>query len=497
MKLGFHAGLNHHSRLTQSHPIDSPRHSDRHDPEAVIQKASPKLLERVVEGAKASVGRQINQVGDERENSSTVILPKSSRPVPEADNPKVAASKAIAILSKREKAGYCRIEGGSIYGAAIAMPQIARSSGWPGTFLTLVIRVYFFLVVNVLLQGFLLSMIGEEQLMWYPFAGKMHLCDFGSNIKDCPDAANCKGPLGTPYSAPRLYDYDIWSTRIFIKDSLKAIFPDKAEELDKAVDPGEYGMENYYCRLACIFLFMLAVVDDLSGSWHLMKTLWYVPTAAESWIEYDLPDWASKDDVKMIQEAGELDFVIFKVAGIPLHWKIINCLGVLLPKLALWLALVKSGVHYLMETAGIVDVIVNAMALTFVLEVDEMMFNRFSSSLTKHIMMNIVDKPLFSTDDEEEETEQDALKRFNEEELGSNRWWKVIIYVTPVRFIMVCLLQAFFMYEYYWKNCDKQQDGSLVSKAMSVPASLEYSPFKLMFGFEGERTDEHFWVMPD
>jgi len=53
------------------------------------------------------------------------------------------------------------------------------------------------------------------------------------------------------------------------------------------------------------------------------------------------------------------------------------------------------------------------------------------------------------------------------------------------------------MYEYYWRNCDKQQDGSLVSKAMSVPASLEYSPFKLMFGIEGERMDETFWVMPD
>ena len=42
---------------------------------------------------------------------------------------------------------------------------------------------------------------------------------------------------------------------------------------------------------------------------------------------------------------------------------------ILLPKSLLWLGLVRSGVHYLMETAGIVDVIVNAMALTFVLQV--------------------------------------------------------------------------------------------------------------------------------
>jgi len=53
------------------------------------------------------------------------------------------------------------------------------------------------------------------------------------------------------------------------------------------------------------------------------------------------------------------------------------------------------------------------------------------------------------------------------------------------------------MYEYYWRNCDKQSDGSWISKAMSLPSSLAYSPFKLMFGFEGDRTGDYFWVMPD
>ena len=40
---------------------------------------------------------------------------------------------------------------------------------------------------------------------------------------------------------------------------------------------------------------------------------------------------------------------------------------ILLPKCLLWLGVTRSGVHYLMETAGIMDVVVNAMALSFVL----------------------------------------------------------------------------------------------------------------------------------
>eukprot|EP00439_Symbiodinium_sp_Y106_P077690 s169_g16.t1 len=56
----------------------------------------------------------------------------------------VAASKAIAILQQMEGDGYCSIEADSVYGAAVAMPQIARSAGWPATLTSLVIRIYFF-----------------------------------------------------------------------------------------------------------------------------------------------------------------------------------------------------------------------------------------------------------------------------------------------------------------------------------------------------------------
>lgn len=415
--------------------------------------------------------------------------------VAEEDRPQVAASKAISILQKMERHGFCGIEGDSVYGAAVAMPQIARSSGWPGTLIALVVRIYFFTLINFLLQGFLLSMIGEEQLVMYPFAGQMHLCNFGSSIRSCPEGPDCTGPDGTIYSPPRLYSYDIWSTRKFVQDSMKAVWPEKAEEIDKAMDPGEYGVENYFCRMACVFIFMLAVVDDLAGTVMLARTLLYVPTQAESWVAYEPPTWAKKEEVKLIKDLGELDMVKFKVAGIPFHWKVINFAFIMLPKTLLWYALVKSGVHYLMETAGIVDVVVNAMALTFVLEVDEMVFNRFTTGLTKHIMGSIEDLPNFETSEEESQTEQEALDKFRETEIGSARWGAMKM-VVPWRVLQVTALQILFVVDYYFSNCVRLEDGSIVSKPMHVPADMTYRPMQWMFGIETNLVEDAFWVMP-
>lgn len=415
--------------------------------------------------------------------------------VSDADRPQVAASKAISILAKIEKHGYSGIEAGSIYGAAVALPQIARSAGWPGTLIALVIRVYFLTLINFLLQGFLLSMVGEEQLVMYPFAGQMHLCNFGSTIKSCPDASDCTGPDGTTYSPPRLYSYDIWSTRKFVQDSMKAVWPDKADEIDKEIDPGEYGVENYYCRMACVFIFMLAVGDDLAGTIMLARTLLNVPTQAEAWVAYEPPTWAKKEEVKLIKDLGELDMVKFKVAGIPLYWKVINFVFIMLPKTLLWYALVKSGVHYLMETAGIVDVIVNAMALTFVLEVDELVFNRFTTGLTKHIMSNIEDLPNFETSEEEQQTEEEALEKFRETEIGYARCYGMRM-VVPWRVLQVAALQLLFVADYYFSNCVRLEDGSVVSKPMHVPADMVFRPMHWMFGIETNLVKDAFWVMP-
>jgi len=332
----------------------------------------------------------------------------------------------------------------------------------------------------------------------YPFSGQMHLCDFGAALPQCgtnSTAPNCLGPGGTTLSYPRLYSYDIWSTRKFASDALSQLFPERADEIKAAMDPGEYGIENYWCRAACIFIFMMAVVDDLRGTINLARLLWIVPTKAQTWISYEPPDWASKEDAKSIHSWSELDFVKFHVSGMPLGWKVLNFLVIWMPKFLLWLALAATGVHYLMETADIVDMVVNAMALTFVLDIDEMVFARLTTSVTQHIMANLEDMPLYDLTPEDDETDNEVLERFNREEQGVRGWRKLSL-IFPKRLATILSLQVVFVCLYYVRNCRLDQYGSIISKNMHLPKGFSYSLLGLMFGVEPEEEPKPFWTMP-
>merc|ERR1740117_463291 len=99
------------------------------------------------------------------------------------------------------------------------------------------IRSYLFLTINIAMQLFLLSMIGEEAHVMSAFAGQPHLCDFAKKIESCPGAPNCNGPGGTVFSFPRLYDFHSWATRTFVQDSLIVLFPDRKQDVVAAADP--------------------------------------------------------------------------------------------------------------------------------------------------------------------------------------------------------------------------------------------------------------------
>lgn len=414
--------------------------------------------------------------------------------VPANVSPQVAASKAISILMKMDGEGYCGVEKASVYGAAVALPQIARSAGWPGTLTALAFRSYLLLFLNIILQAFLLSMIGEEMGIMYTYSSQPHLCNFGADMTSCPGGKDCIGPGGTSLTPSRLYDFTTWNTRMYVQQSLEAVFPDKRADIQSKVDPGEYAIENYYCRIVCIFLFMMAVVDDLNSTFSLFTLLTKVPSQAESWVRYECPTWGTKDEVKSLHGWGELDLCKFQVAGMPRHWKVINFIIIVVPKCILWAALVLSGVVYLMETAGIINLIVNAMALAFILEVDEMVFNRLTSIATQHIMSNVEDMPLFSTEIEETETAAEALERLKNEEMG-RAFYRKMPMAMSVRLIVIVVLQFVFMGIYYLKYCDQTEDGSWVSKPILEPETFSPPAWRLMFQWL-QTKDTIFWKMP-
>merc|ERR1719195_1596382 len=118
--------------------------------------------------------------------------------------------------------GEYALESDSVYGAVIAIPQIARSVGWNSTMTALTFRCLLLLMLNYLLQGSAIMFIGEESQVMDVLAGKMHLCDFAYDLEDCPEANHCTGPGGTKYEPDGLYSFDVWSLRIYMRDALIA-----------------------------------------------------------------------------------------------------------------------------------------------------------------------------------------------------------------------------------------------------------------------------------
>jgi len=441
-------------------------------------------------GGRPRVARRTHKKHEKRRRSNEHQgdMPASS------SNSKLAGAKAIQILTKIEDKGSLAC-GLNCYGAAIAIPQIARSAGWSWTLLGISLQTYFHLLLNYVCQGFVLCMVGLEMHVMFPLAGKMHLCDFGANIPECPAGPNCKGPGGTALSFSRLYGFGVWNTRTFVRNALEALLPNHTDTINAKVDPGEYGLENYWIRALCIGFFTMATLPDLENNIELLRMLYVLPTKAEEWIVYNAPEWERKASVKKRHCKTELNFVIFQIAGIPLHWKLFNLLAVLLPKCFIWWVMARHGIHYLMETAGIIDVIVNSLALTFVLSIDEMLFQHLSSQTTQHMMTSLQSFPLFEIASAEMESDEVALSNYTEEELACGAWTKAVKAFIPWQLVKVLALQLLFLGMYYGRNCDRTEDGSWVSKPIANPSHSGFSIWASLFGdvvVESEPT----WTMP-
>merc|ERR1719454_2426864 len=90
-----------------------------------------------------------------------------------------------------------------------------------------------------------------------------------------------------------------------------------------------------------------------------------------------------------------------------LGWKIINVLVVFIPKMLLWKITAEAGVTFLMETASIEDIIVNSVALTFVLNIDEMFFELMSDA--QKVMLECHEELKFYDEEEEENLPEELI----------------------------------------------------------------------------------------
>lgn len=376
------------------------------------------------------------------------------------------------------------VEKESLYGAVILIPQIGRSCRWPRALTFVTVRVYMLFLLNFVLQSMLLSEIAREQNVLDLFAGQMWLCDFGAPLEDCPSSPSCTGPGGTLVDGPRLYDFKSWSTRNFMKDSLKRLFPERESEIDEEIDPGEYGAESRICRWIACFIFMLSIQEELILIWRMACMLYDIPTQSESWIEFKHPG----DDL-----VGDnwLEYVDITVAGMPLRWKIINSIFILGAKFMLWKLTAEVGITFLMETQTISDCIVNSVALSFMLHMDELIL----MTLTSGKITSCLEK---CNQYSPAETTSVAWQSRIEKPIDNSFFANIQLGI-PWELMASLLLCAFFIRDYYTTHCDWTWDGWwYYSKPLFVPTTTAYPLWRAflpdLFPVPSQSTSS--WTMP-
>lgn len=154
-----------------------------------------------------------------------------------------------------------------------------------------------FLLLGIGVQFYMLHLLSREENVLNIFAGQPHLCNFGQGVR---------GPSGSLVTPPRTYDFSQWSMRSFARDSLKAVFPHRADEINSSMDAGEYALESFAARWACCFVFMVATFQELL---YVLRTFWmllFIPTADEPWIgsRNSSNDVAMTPDMTLPDEGG-------------------------------------------------------------------------------------------------------------------------------------------------------------------------------------------------
>jgi hypothetical protein len=398
------------------------------------------------------------------------------------------------------------IEKDSVYGAAVLLPQLARTLGWPEEMTLRAIQMYVYLVTNIVIVTLLINYLAMEELVMDGFAGEMYLCDFGAGMDAIKEGPGGIGPMGSPITPSRTYSFSQWSTRSFVKSSLQMILPDSSDKIDRIVDPGEYGMESHPCRYLAVFVFMLSLVQEIENIRELARLLWYVPNENQNWIAFE--------ECRSAEVATRwLKNLNVKVAGMSRKWKIWNILTVLMPKTVIFFLTLNSGTIFLMESAGIDDLIVNSTALGFLLNLDEMILSALRTDSLKHLMYSCDVFELFDPDDEGHQerltvahndrrstrhtTPHQANLALTRKQTGWRSRLNRLSNILPLHLILVFFLTCCCIMNYYTKHCD-HVNGRWVSKPMHLSKTLTFTSANSLFPylFPVPRDHEASWTMP-
>eukprot|EP00747_Dinoflagellata_sp_TGD_P062861 gnl/TRDRNA2_/TRDRNA2_153200_c1_seq3.p1 gnl/TRDRNA2_/TRDRNA2_153200_c1~~gnl/TRDRNA2_/TRDRNA2_153200_c1_seq3.p1 ORF type:complete len:218 (+),score=28.55 gnl/TRDRNA2_/TRDRNA2_153200_c1_seq3:62-655(+) len=182
---------------------------------------------------------------------------------------------------------------------------------------------------------------------------------------------------------------------------------------------------------------------------------------------------------------------VFKIAGMPVFWKVISFLVSAFPKLFIWLFTMRSGVMFLMETADIQNTIVNTTALFFILQLDESVFDVFTPDTTK-LLMSALESHVAESQFAAHEGDEQVMKNS-----GAIHW--NLARPIPQTFVFCVVLWIALVVEYYYLACVRSEDGTWVSIPVYLPKSTDLNIMSafLPYVFPVESEDKPYWTMPE
>jgi len=126
--------------------------------------------------------------------------------------------------------------------------------------------------------------------------------------------------------------------------------------------------DDQYLLIICFLLFASGIIKDARESMAMWLWLYQFP-AAPGWQELELTD---EDEEKGKKEGGERKKKIN--SGMPFWYKLLVSIFVVLPKYCISVLLFLAGGTYLVRSESREDLIINSVALFFILDIDEMLW---------------------------------------------------------------------------------------------------------------------------
>ncbi|CAE7759067.1 unnamed protein product, partial [Symbiodinium pilosum] len=141
-------------------------------------------------------------------------------------------------------------------------------------------------------------------------------------------------------------------------------------DLDKYAALCNMAVSKLYFSCGIVFLWTARMISEVKSSFHLISDLYNVP---------QLPASATARDMVyqvLNEETNEVE--CFEILAMNRMVRILLTLLVALPKVAVAFILMFIGCRWLAATQSFADLILNALALEFVIGIDELMFEAFT-----------------------------------------------------------------------------------------------------------------------